>query len=172
MRRFRVLYGAGPLHLIALVASFAIAGAAVVGWFQRPHDVVGVLEWFIAAIVLHDLVLMPLYSLLDRLTIGLLHRRIASPRRRASSAAAVNPAPYIRVPAMISALLFAVLFPVILGLGRHTEFTASGIPEHGYLARWLLTCGAVFALSGVAYVVRVARHRTPAQGTDPEILDR
>lgn len=168
MRRLRILYGAGPVHLIALLASFAIAGAAVLGWFQRPRDVVSVLVWFLAAIVLHDVVLMPLYALLDRLTVGLLHRRGIRPRA-APRPSAINPAPYIRVPAMISGLLLAVLFPVILGLGRHTEFIASGIPEHGYLARWLLTCGGLFAVSGVAYVVRVARRRRPGPGEE-EIL--
>src|ERR1700722_2867267 len=69
-RRLWALYGAGPLNLLVLVASFAIAGAAVAGWFQRPRDVLTALEWFAAAIVLHDLVALPLYSLLDRIAFG------------------------------------------------------------------------------------------------------
>ena len=36
-KSFRARYGAGPLHLLALLASFAIAGAAVLGWFQRAY---------------------------------------------------------------------------------------------------------------------------------------
>lgn len=151
-------HGARPLHVIALVASFALTAAAFVGWFQRRRDVVGVLEWLVAAVVLHDFVLMPLYALADRVTIGLLHRRLvlAHPRR------AVNPTPYVRVPAIISALLFAVLFPVILGLGSQTELAASGIREHGYLARWLGLTGGLFVLSGIAYTVALARARARA----------
>jgi hypothetical protein len=157
-------YGASPLHLISLLASFAVAGAAVVGWFQRPRDVASVLEWFGAAIVLHDLVLTPLYSLVDRITIGWLHRRVT--RDQPAAARAVGPAPYLRVPAIVSGLLLAVFFPVIFGLGARTELVASGIPERAYLARWLLLTGSVFALSGVAYAVALARaraHRDPSQ---------
>jgi len=166
MRRFRALYGAGPLHLLALLASFAIAGAAVVGWFQRPRDVGSVLVWFAAAIVLHDFVLLPLYSLLDRIAFGRLAKR-AGHHPRPEPSRLVNPAPYIRIPAMLSGLLFAVFFPVILGLGAQTELSASGIVESGYLARWLLATGVMFAASGVAYAIALARTAPPPAKTPP-----
>ncbi len=154
--RLRRTIGAGPVGLLALLASFAIAGAAVVGWFDRPHDLVSVLEWFVAAIVLHDLFMLPLYTWLDRLLLGRLHTRIhrrahGTPPRR------VNPTPFLRIPAMLSALLLLVFFPVIFGLGQQSELNASGIRESGYLARWLLATGVLFALSGVAYLVACAR---------------
>ena len=155
MRRLRLGHGSRPLHLIALVASFALTAAAIVGWFQRPRDVAGVFEWLVAAIVIHDIVLMPLYTLVDRVTLGLLHRRLVPAHRRG----VVNPTPYVRVPAIISALVFAVLFPVILGLGSQTELNASGVREHGYLVRWLLLTGGLFAVSGTAYTVARARAR-------------
>jgi hypothetical protein len=157
MRRPRVtaLYGAGPLHLIALVASFAIAAAAVVGFFDRPGDVVGVLVWLGAAAVLHDLVLLPAYSLIDRITIGRLPPAAAGDSVAVTRA--VSPAAYIRIPAALSGLLLLVSFPVIFALGRRAEFVASGITEHGYLARWLLLTGAMFALSGAAFAVASAR---------------
>jgi hypothetical protein len=138
----RTRYGAGPAHLLAMVASFAIAGAAVVGWFQRPADLIGVLIWFGGAVVLHDLVLLPLYSLLDKVTIARLPHR--------SSA-------YVRVPAIVSGLVLLVLFPTILGFGAHHEYAAAGIVEHGYLARWLLLTGALFAVAGVMYIVGPVR---------------
>ncbi len=97
VRRLRALYGAGPLHLLALLAGFAIAGAAVVGWFQRPRDVVNVLEWFAAAIVIHDLVLLPLYSLLDRIAFGGVHKR-ADRRRRSALPARSTPRPTCESP--------------------------------------------------------------------------
>jgi hypothetical protein len=163
-RRFRSLYGASPLHLLALLASFAIAAAAVVGWFQRPRDVVNVLEWFAAAIVIHDLVLLPFYSLLDRIALGPVRDR-AGRVPRPGTAVAVNPTPYLRIPAVLSGLLLAVFFPVILGLGSQTELSASGIPESGYLARWLLATGVMFAASGVLYAA--ALRRAAASGRTP-----
>jgi hypothetical protein len=159
--RFRTRYGAGPLHLLGLLASFAIAGAAVVGWFQRPRDVASVLEWFGAAILIHDLVLLPLYSLLDRIAFGW-HRRHLPGARAWSLRGLVNPTPYVRVPAILSGLLLLVFFPVIFGLGRRTELGASGIAESGYLARWLLATGVMFAISGLAYAVAAARARASA----------
>jgi hypothetical protein len=90
-RRLRALYGAGPLNFLVLVASFAIAGAAVAGWLQRPRDVVTVLEWFAAAIVLHDLVALPLYSVLDRIAHGSIQAGVRATRR--SAPALVDPAP-------------------------------------------------------------------------------
>jgi hypothetical protein len=176
--RFRRRYGAGPLHLLGLIASFAIAGAAVIGWFQRPRDVKTVLEWFFAAIVLHDLVAVPIYSLLDRIAFAGVRRRArresdagtvaAGPHRvrasRRPARSGVNPAPYLRVPALLSGLLLVVFFPVVFGLGAQSELSASGIPERGYLARWLLAGGVMFALSGGAYAVAAgrARHDRPA----------
>ena len=157
-RRFQAAYGAGPLHLLALLAGFAIAAAGVVGWFQRPRDVGSVLVWFAAAIVIHDLVLLPLYSLLDRIVLAL-HKRVPRPRRFPHR---LNAAPYIRIPMMLSGLLLVVFFPVIFGLGARTELAASGIPERGYLARWLLATGVMFALSGGAFAVAIARARAPA----------
>jgi hypothetical protein len=169
LKRFRALYGAGPLHLLALLASFAIAAAAVIGWFERPRVVVNVLEWFVAAVVIHDLVLLPLYSLLDRIAFGGLGKREVR-AHRAAAPELVNPTPYLRIPAILSGLLLAVFFPVILGLGRQTELSASGIAESGYLARWLLATGLMFAVSGVTYAVAVARARaTPdAHDADPD----
>jgi Na+/melibiose symporter-like transporter len=142
MSRIRERYGAGPGHLLLLLASFAIAGAAIVGWFQRPNDLEHVLIWFVAAVLLHDLVLLPLYSLLDRLTIARLPRRSIA---------------YVRVPAIVSGLLLLVLFPTILGFAAHREFRASGIHEHGYLLRWLVLTGALFTLSGLAYALARVR---------------
>jgi hypothetical protein len=163
-QRFRAAYGAGPLHLLALVASFAIAGAAVVGWFQRPRDLDSVLEWFAAAIVVHDLVLLPLYSLLDRIAVWAL-RPWTGRTRAMRPAGRVDRTPYLRIPAILSALLLAVFFPVIIGLGSATELSASGIAERGYLTRWLLATGVMFALSGLSYVVTAARATPSAEGT-------
>lgn len=164
-RRRRGRYGVAPLNLLVLVASFAIAGAAVVGWFQRPRDVVTVLEWFAAAIVLHDLVALPLYSLLDRVAFGAGTARRAHPHR--AGPRMMNPTPYVRIPAILSGLLLIVFLPVVFGLGAGTERSASGIPESGYLARWLLATGVIFAGAGGAYAVAMARARASAKPSPP-----
>jgi hypothetical protein len=142
LTRLRARYGGGPAHLLASLASLAIAGAAVIGWTQRPRDLENVLIWFGAAIVLHDIVLLPIYSLVDRHTLGRLPVQVAA---------------YVRVPALTSALVLAVVFPTVFGFGARTEHNASGIVEHGYLARWLMLSGILFALSGLAYAVRGRR---------------
>jgi hypothetical protein len=141
-RRLGARYGGSPAHLLASLAALAIAAAAVLGWLQRPRDLEGVLIWFGIAAVLHDLVLLPLYSLVDRISIGQLPRHLGA---------------YVRVPALISGLLFVVLFPTILGYGAATFHGASGLTEHGYLARWLLLSGVLFALSGLAFAARRRR---------------
>jgi len=160
--RFRQVYGASPLHLLALVASVLIAAAAVVGWFQSfpGPTAVRVLAWFLGAIVVHDLVLLPLYSLLDRIAFG--SRRA---RRSPRSTESVSGIAYVRVPALLSGLLFLVFFPEILRLGDRPFFVASGFHQSAFLARYLFVCGALFALSGLAFAVNLrrsaARHARP-----------
>src|ERR1700729_3871601 len=63
--RIRHWYGAHPLHLLALLAAFALAGYAVraviaTGQFR------GFAIWFAVAIIGHDLLLFPLYTLADQ----------------------------------------------------------------------------------------------------------
>ena len=160
--RFRRLYGASPLHLLALVTTMLVAGAAIAGWFQSfpGPTALRVIAWFLAAIVAHDLVALPLYSLLDRIAFG---RRGLKRLRRASERAPA--APYVRVPALLSGLLLLVFFPEILRLGDRNFFVASGLHQRVFLARYLLTCGVVFAVSALAYAVRLRRasatRRTP-----------
>ena len=123
MVRFRRLYGESPLHLLALIASLLIAGAAIAGWFASftGPTIVNVLVWFLGAIVAHDLFLVPLYSALDRIAFGRRSgRRLPAPAARPSGVA------YVRIPAMLSALVFLVFFPEILRLGDHAFFSASG----------------------------------------------
>jgi uncharacterized membrane protein len=57
-------YGAHPLHLLALLAAFALAGYAVRA-VVTAGQWRGFAVWFVVAIVGHDLLLFPLYSLAD-----------------------------------------------------------------------------------------------------------
>jgi hypothetical protein len=145
---FRARYGAGPLHLLAAAASFAIATYAFLEIAERPSPV-GFALWFAGAIVAHDLIAFPLYSLLG----------LVAGRGRTGDAgdpAAVN---YIRVPALLSGFAFLVWFPLILELDPETYEAASGRSTEPFLERWLLLTAGLFAVSGLVYAVRVRRRR-------------
>ena len=59
--RFRALYGASPLHLLAVIASFAIAAYAFLRIAGTPTALQTFL-WLAAAAIGHDLIAFPLYS--------------------------------------------------------------------------------------------------------------
>jgi hypothetical protein len=141
LERFRSLYGTSPLHLVAVVASFAIAGLAVAKLAQSPARW-DLLLWFLGAVALHDLVLFPLYTLLDRIAGG---RR---PR------AAVN---YVRVPALISGVLLLISAGLVLSAAPETYESATGLRPDPYLERWLAITAVLFVGSGVVYAVRARR---------------
>jgi hypothetical protein len=65
----------------------------------------------------------------------------------------VRAAVYVRVPTLISAFVLAAVFPTVLGYGARSAHNLSGIAEHGYLERWLILTGILFALSGLAYAL-------------------
>jgi hypothetical protein len=89
--------------------------------------------------VLHDLVLWPAYTTLDRLA-----------RRRRPS----GWANYVRVPVGLSALLLLAFFPVICGKGERTYARVSGRSWDGYAGRWLLVSAALFLVAGALYLAR------------------
>lgn len=161
MRRFARFYGADPLHLLAVLFTFALAGyaVAVVGpqnlWNQ---DVwwKSIAVWFLGAVIAHDLMLFPLYALADRsLTSGLnamRGRRIPRPR----SVSALN---YIRVPALASGLTLLLFLPGIIEQGADAYLAATGLTQEPFLERWLLLTAVFFAVSAVAYAMRLALPR-------------
>lgn len=141
-RRFRALYGGSPVHLLAHLILLPLALWALLGMLDlRPFT--NVVLWLLGAIVLHDFVLLPFYSVLDRTA------RVATARPRVS---AVN---YLRVPAAISALLLVVYWGVISGRGEGAYARVSGLEYEGYLGRWLLVTAALFAVSTVLYLLRL-----------------
>jgi hypothetical protein len=130
------------------VIAFAIAGYAVAQIVQRGAEV-NFVAWFAGAALLHDLVLLPVYSVLDRVA----RRGRRGPRTRARPGA-IN---YVRVPAAISGLLLLVYFPLIFGLSDRNYFAASGHHLHGYALRWLLISAALFGCSAVVYALRARK---------------
>lgn len=144
-RAIRAWYGASPLHLLALLAAFALAGYAVRA-VVAAHQWRGFALWFALAIIGHDLLLFPLYSVAD-----------LSARRFLPTRPLVPVINYLRVPAGFALLLLMVWFPLILGLSATTYGRASGLGTGSYLWRWLAVTGVMFALSALAYAIALRR---------------
>jgi hypothetical protein len=62
-------YGASPLHLLGHIAAFTICAYAL-AQIVSGGAAVNFAVWFAGAALLHDLVFLPLYSLLDRVAYG------------------------------------------------------------------------------------------------------
>jgi hypothetical protein len=150
---FRQIYGSHPLHLLILLAGFALLGYVVATvkpvalwnpstWWQS------ILVWFAAAIIAHDLVLYPIYALADRLLVAT--RRDPRPD---SKVPVLN---YIRIPAMGAGLTLLVFLPGIIEQGAPTYRAATGQTQDVFLGRWLLLTAGMFAISAAIYAVRLA----------------
>jgi hypothetical protein len=167
-QRFRGAYGAGPLHLVGALACFAVIGLAVFGWFEEPWESLKyILIWFLGAVLAHDMVLLPLYTALDRLATLRVPGRFPPVAR-------TRPGPwvYVRVPLILSGLILLVFGAEILREGNATYFTASGQHQNVYLGRYLLIVACLFGLSLLAFLaarLRRGAERAPAepQCTDP-----
>ena len=133
-------YGASPLHLLAHLVLLPLVAFALLQIAERG-DAMRILIWLALSAVVHDLLLLPFYGVLDQ----------AAQR---ATGRAIN---YVRVPLLLSGLLLLVFFPAISGKGNGAFHGVSGLDYEGYLARWLLITAALFALSGAAYLVRGSR---------------
>ncbi len=151
---FRRHYGANPLHLLAHLAAFAIVAFAF-AQIVAGGTVINFAVWFVGAAVLHDLVALPLYSVLNRIAhVGIIRAAEArfTPDLSAYGVPVIN---HIRAPAVISGVLLLVYFPVIFGPGDSTYFAATGHHLHGYGRNWLLITAVLFSGSALVYAVRV-----------------
>ena len=158
MRRFREAYGASPLHLIAVLGSFAVAAYALSRALELTANPDRILIWLGGSIVAHDLVLFPLYALVGIVAAGLVLGRAREPS--SLRVAALN---HVRFPALTSALLLLVWFPLVAAKGERTYMRASGLSKDVYLGRWLLVSGALFAGSAIVFVLR-AGYRARRRG--------
>ena len=104
--------------------------------------------WFAAAIIAHDLVLFPIYALVDRM----LGRCTIGDDRRYS----VPVLNYLRMPALGAALTLAGLPARDHRAGR-ADLSGRHRPDPGAVpGRWLLLTAAMFAISAVVYALRLA----------------
>ena len=156
--RFRAVYGSHPLHLLTLIAGFALFGYVLATikpatlwnpntWWQS------IIVWFAAAIIAHDLVLFPVYAFVDRILLA--GSRIRPPRSE-TSVPVLN---YIRVPALGAGLTLLMFLPGIIEQGAPTYAAATGQTQEPFLGRWLLLTAAMFAISAVLYAIRLVSAR-------------
>lgn len=133
MRRW---YGSSLLHLVVVVGALALAGVAALPLLQDDAAKIGL--WFLGAVLVHDLVLFPLYALADR----------ALPRRGRN---------HVRVPALLSGLLLLMFWPVITRHSEGSYSSASGLDQDVYLGRWLTITAVLFGVSGLLFLLRRRR---------------
>jgi len=150
LRRFVRHYGANPLHLLALIASFALAGYAARQLFASQTLKVAI--WFVGAAVGHDLLLLPLYGIADASLVRVWRRR---GKAVTTTVPWIN---YVRFPAAISGLLLLVFWPAIFRKSRIYS-TTTDLSSRSYLSHWLLVTGILFAVSAFAYAVALRRVR-------------
>jgi hypothetical protein len=157
LRSFLRWYGAGPLNLLTMVGCLALAGYAAAELL--PSNAVGIPVWFIGAVIGHDLLLMPLYTLADRSAASVF-------RHRPQALPAVPWINYLRVPAALSGLLLLIWFPLIFRLPTRFPATTT-LPLDPYLWHWLAVTGALFLLSAVAFALRLRTgQRRARRGTN------
>ena len=116
-------------RLLAYIVLLPLCGWALVQLFRVSSAKAdrGIAVWLVGAVVLHDLLVVPLYSGLDRAA------------RAAVRGPGVN---YLRIPAALSLLMLVVFWGLI---GRRGD---------GYALRWLVVTAALFTGSWLLYRVR------------------
>lgn len=158
MRRVRRVQGprariGSPFQILLLACSFALAGYA--GVRLLAGDWLGVVLWFVGAALLHDLVLLPLYSAADRAVTG----GLGAARHREWTS-------YVRFPAACSGLLLLVWFPLIGGRVDASYAGVTGLSADGFLARWLLITAVLFGGSALLLAGRLLRNATKRRPPD------
>jgi Kef-type K+ transport system membrane component KefB len=157
-RRFRDDYGARPLHLLAGLTALALSAYAILELFHRAEPL-EIAEWLLAAIVIHDLILLPFYSLLGALA----HRGLGvGPPDRPERLAALN---HLRIAVFFAVLPLFIWAPLIFRLGERRYHLDTGLTTDVYLGRWLLYTAVVCLGSALLFAVRVRRARAR---TDPD----
>lgn len=168
MGGFRERYGAGPLHLLAVVLTFVVAAYALERALELTSNPDRIVSWLGGSIVAHDLLLFPLYAFAGVLVAAAL---LPGDRRDRVRIAALN---HLRLPALMSGLLLLVWYPLVAGPADRGFMRVTGLSKDIYLQRWLLLTAALFAVSAAIFALRLPRLRRaappPAPGPGPRPL--
>jgi hypothetical protein len=149
MTKRRSLSAVGVAAHVAVIAiaAFAISRTLEVASTDGLNFVI----WLVAGAILHDVVLLPLYSLVD-----LVSRLAMSdhPLRR------IHAANHVRFPAAISLVVLLVYAPTILDRNPGTFERLSGRPQAtDPLEAWLWITLGLFVVSGAALALRLLAER-------------
>jgi hypothetical protein len=150
MRWVREHYGAGPIHLLAVLVTFAIAAYGLSHALDLTRNPDRVVLWLGGSIVAHDLVLFPVYAVLGAIAAAAL---VGGTRSRLRIAA-LN---HLRVPALLSGLLLLVWFPLVGDRGERSFMRVSGLSKDVYFGRWLLITAVLFGGSALLFLLRLRR---------------
>jgi hypothetical protein len=131
MRWVREHYGAGPIHLLAVLVTFAIAA------YGLSHAL--------------DLTRNP-----DRTVLGAIAAAaiVGGGTRSRLRIAVLN---HLRVPALLSGLLLLVWFPLVADKGERSFMRVSGLSKDVYFGRWLLITAVLFGGSALLFLLRLRR---------------
>lgn len=155
---FRRRYGTGPGHLLLMLACFALAGY-VASLIDTVPQAWRIAVWFVGAALFHDLVMWPLYALVDRLA-GLL------PRRRLRTAVPwIN---HVRVPTVLAGVLLIISFPLVLGMADAYR-PDTGLSPSPYLGRYLIIVAVLYGASLAVFLLRVGAHRWRHRAVRPAV---
>jgi hypothetical protein len=154
--RFRDRYGAGPVHLLAVVATFVVAGYALQRALELTSNPDRIVIWLGGSIVAHDLLLFPAYALLGVIAAGIVAPADHRDRLRI---AALN---HLRAPALVSGLLLLVWYPLVAGPADRGFMRLTGLSKDVYLERWVLLSLALFAGSAAIFALRLPGLRRAA----------
>jgi uncharacterized membrane protein len=160
--RFRDRYGAGPVHLLAVALTFAVAAYALGRALELTSNPDRIVVWMGGSIVAHDLVLFPVYALAGVLLAGIV---VPTDRRDRVRIAALN---HLRAPALLSGLLLLVWYPLVAGPAERGFMRVTGLSKDVYLERWILLSLALFACSAAIFALRLPRLRRAASQRSAE----
>ena len=152
-------YGKSPLRLL-MAGRLLIAAYAGCRALQKG-PVLAQGKSFLRTILLHDMVLIPVYS---AVLLGLLYVIGGRAAREGTPLSRVRllVLNHVRVPAALSLLALLVFFPVVLGIADGGLMGVSGLSTDPYLARFLFMTLALFAISAALFPLRLLRARRRA----------
>lgn len=149
MRLMTRLYGSGPRHLIAILIATVLAAY---GWTRlvQNSQAEKTLLWLVAAVILHDFVLFPVYR-------GLYEAvrragRVTGEHRHTRVPGIIH----LVVPTVLSGFLLLTWIPLILqpGESSSTYQSITGVDSDPFLGRWLLITAGLFVASALVFLVR------------------
>ncbi len=153
LQQFRRFYGASPLHLLAMLACFTLLAyvfALTRDFSTAPRMAI----WFLGVVLVHDLVLLPSYTAVDR-GFGWILRKLPRGSSERRTVPIVN---YVRIPTLAAGLLLLIFLPGISKQAPRTVISKTGLSENPFFGRWLVLTAVFFFISAALYAVRRLRH--------------